>query len=555
MAEIPEDPQLVALLDDYLQRLQRGERPDREALLAAHPQLRSALECFDALEDMAPTSQAGAPGDATLDFPDGQGDTTLDFPDAPDDLPRDFGSYELLAEIGRGGMGVVYRARQKGLERMVAVKMILASFLASSEHVRRFQVEARAAAGLRHPHIVQIHEVGQVHGQHFFAMEYIEGGNLAQRIARGPVDPHTAVRLMAQVARAVAHLHQHGVVHRDLKPSNILLDEAETPYVTDFGLAKVFAPGSEMTATGVIAGTPSYMAPEQASGRSGEVGPAIDIYSLGAILYELLTGQPVFRRETPLDTLLAVMGGEPTLPRELNPHIPRPLQTICMKCLARSPGDRYASAAALADDLDRFLKGEAIQAQPPSFTQRLWIWTRREPALASRLAALGVFYLVETINYRLGIVRDAVFHRDVSLLIAVWATSSILLQQALKIQRWSIPTRFVWGTLDAAVLLAMLLVGNGLTSSLMVGYPLLIAGSGLWFRVRFVWFMTALALVSYGVLLIDFYVWRHAELQTRMAVTCDRHVIFLVAMTVLAGTVAYLVQRVRALSSYYGEKL
>jgi serine/threonine-protein kinase len=386
-------------------------------------------------------------------------------------------------------------------------------------------------------------------------MEYIEGGNLAQRIARGPVDPHTAVRLMAQVARAVAHLHQHGIVHRDLKPSNILLDEAETPYVTDFGLAKVFAPGSEMTATGVIAGTPSYMAPEQASGHGAEVGPASDIYSLGAILYELLTGRPVFREESPLDTLLAVMAGEPTPPRELNPRIPRSVQIICMKCLARAPGDRYASAAALADDLDRFLKGEAIQARPPSLTQRLWIWTRRQPALASRLAALGVFYLVEVINHRLGIVRDAVFHRDVSLLIAVWAVSSILLQQAMNIQRWSIPARFVWGTLDAAVLLAMLLVGNGLTSCMMVGYPLLIAGSGLWFRVRFVWFMTALAMLSYGVLLVDFYVRRYAVLRTQMAVTYDRHVIFIVALIVLAGTVAYLVQRVRALSSYYGEKL
>jgi serine/threonine-protein kinase len=544
MADIPEDPQLVARLDDYLERLQRGEHPDREALLASYPQLRSALDCFDALEGMAPQATGGAAGDATREFSD-----------VPDHLPRDFGSYELLAEIGRGGMGVVYRARQKGLERMVAVKMILAGFLASPEHVRRFQVEARAAAGLRHPHIVQIHEVGQVHGQHFFAMEYIAGLSLAQRIAQGPIDPQTAAWLIAQVSRAVAHLHEHGIVHRDLKPSNILLDEDQTPYVTDFGLAKVFQPGSEMTTTGVIAGTPSYMAPEQAAGRGAEVGPASDIYSLGAILYELLTGRPVYREESPLDTLLAVMTGEPIPPRELNPKIPRPIQIICMKCLARAPGDRYASAGALADDLERFLKGEAIRARPPSLVERLWIWTRREPALATRLAALGVFYLVETINYRMGIVRDAVFHRDVSLLIAVWAVSSILLQQSLKIQRWSLPARFVWGTLDAAVLLAMLLVGNGLTSSLMVGYPLLIAASGLWFRVRFVWFMTALAMASYGVLLVDFYVWRHAELQRYMAVTCDRHVVFLVAMVVLAGAVSYLVQRVRALSSYYGERL
>ena len=203
-------------------------------------------------------------------------------------LPRDFGPYELIREIGRGGMGVVYEARQKGLDRSVAVKMILASHLASPELVRRFQAEAKAAARLRHSNIVHIHEVGQLHGQDFFAMEYIDGQSLAERIAQGPVDVPTAVRLVATVARAVEHLHQQGIVHRDLKPSNILLDSDGQPYVTDFGLAKVFVAGSDMTATGVIAGTPSYMAPEQASGRRAEIGPATDVYSLGAILYELL---------------------------------------------------------------------------------------------------------------------------------------------------------------------------------------------------------------------------------------------------------------------------
>ena len=197
-------------------------------------------------------------------------------------------------------MGVVYKARQKDLDRIVAIKMILASHLASAEHVRRFQTEAQAAARLRHSNIVHIHEVGQCHGQHYFTMEYIEGESLAERIARRPDRRRTtAARLVSAVARAVDHLHQQGIVHRDLKPSNILLDGDGQPYVTDFGLAKVFVPGSEMTATGVIAGTPSYMAPEQASGRSAEVGPAADVYSLGAILYELLTGPAAVPRGEP----------------------------------------------------------------------------------------------------------------------------------------------------------------------------------------------------------------------------------------------------------------
>ena len=273
----------------------------------------------------------------------GSADTDLDSPAIENqDLPRDFGPYELLEEIGRGGMGVVYKARQKALDRIVAVKMILATHLASPEHIRRFQVEAWAAARLRHANITQIHDVGQHHGQHYFTMEYIEGESLAQRIARQRLSFDAIVRLLSIVARAVDHLHAQGVVHRDLKPSNILLDRDDQPYVTDFGLAKVFVPGSEATATGVIAGTPSYMAPEQASGHSSEVGPATDIYSLGAILYELLTGEPPFRQENPLDTLLDILGREPRYPRQLNPRVPHGLELICLKCLAKSPADRYA---------------------------------------------------------------------------------------------------------------------------------------------------------------------------------------------------------------------
>ncbi len=475
-------------------------------------------------------------------------------PETPGDgVPRDFGAYELLEEIGRGGMGVVYRARQKGLDRVVAVKMILATFLASPEHVRRFQIEAKAAAALRHPNIVPIHDVGQFHGQHYFVMEYVEGQSLAERIARGPLEPGAAARLLEQVARAVGHLHRHGIVHRDLKPSNILLDAEGLPYVTDFGLAKVFLPGSELTATGVIAGTPSYMSPEQAAGHAGQIGPKSDVYSLGAVLYELLTGQPPFREENPLDTLVCVLDMEPTLPRRFNPRIPRALEVICLKCLAKSPEDRYQTASDLADDLEHFLKGEEIVARPPSFLQRLWSWTRREPALASRLAALGTFYAVTVANYAVG--RVALdFCEKITVLVLIWAVSSIVCQQLLKTSRWSFSARFLWGTLDSAILLGVLLVADGVVSPLIVGYPLLIVGSGLWFRVRFVWYMTALSLISYGVLVADFY-YRRPELGQTFEVHFDRHAIFAIALVVIAGAVAYLVERVRALSSYYGQKL
>ncbi len=537
MNEPSDDAGEAELLNRYLGELQAGGRPDRGALLRDHPELASALRCLEVLEDMAPLPVGE----------DGSGEEIAVAQALQGELPRDFGAYELLGEIGRGGMGVVYKARQKDLDRPVALKMILASHLASPEHIRRFQSEARAAARLRHSHIVPIHEVGQLAGQHYFTMEYIEGESLAERIARGPVHVQTAVRLLSAVARAVEHLHQQGIVHRDLKPSNILLDGEGEPYVTDFGLAKIFVPGAEMTATGVIAGTPSYMAPEQASGHGVEVGPAADVYSLGAILYELLTGQPPFHQDNPLDTLWDALGREPELPRRLNPHVPRGLELICLKCLAKSPTGRYASAAALAEDLERFARREPLAVRPPHLGQRLLAWTRRQPALASRLAALGVFYVVELVNYYLvPSQHDRQFHVRISLLMAAWAGLSIICQQFLDSRRWSIPARFVWGTLDSAVLLAVLLLAaSGAASPLVVGYPLLIAASGLWFRVRFVWFITALSLLSYGVVVVDFYVWR-PWLHDHFPANVNRHVVFAISLVVLGSVIAYLVQRVRA---------
>ncbi|HUT10873.1 MAG TPA: serine/threonine-protein kinase [Thermoguttaceae bacterium] len=539
-----ENQDALNLLDDYLVRLQAGQSPDRAALLEKCPELASALDCLDALEALAPPP----PPDDT-----GGDHDTLDVEPALGDLPRPFGQYELLSEIGRGGMGVVYKARQKALDRTVAIKMILASHLASPEHVRRFHVEAKAAARMQHSNIVHIHEVGQLHGHYYFAMEYVEGNSLAQRIAQSQLDVDMAVRLVAAIARAVDHLHQHNIIHRDLKPSNILLDAEEHPYLTDFGLAKVFEPGSETTATGVIAGTPSYMAPEQAAGQSGKVGPAADIYSLGAILYELLTGRPPFREENPLDTLMQVISREPNLPRQWNPKIPRGLELICLKCLAKSPGDRYASAAAVADDLERFARGEALEVRPPNLGQRLWSWTRRQPALALRLGALVLLYIVATTNSLLGLV-DWRFYGEITILLAVWAGISLICQQFLDSRRWSIPARFVWGTLDSILLLAVLLfLADGAASPLVVGYPLLIAGSGLWFRVRFVSLMTGLSLVSYGIVVADFYL-RRIELHERFDTNPDRHIVFCVALIVLGGTVAYLVHRVRTLSSFYGRQ-
>ncbi len=298
--------------------------------------------------------------------------TQLDRHIPPTEMPPPdrFGDYELIAEVARGGMGVVYRARQVTLGRVVALKMILAGRLANADDVARFRAEAEAAARLQHPNIVAIFDVGEVEGQQFFTMEFIEGVSLARKLAGGPLPGRLAATYLRKIAQAVHHAHRQGVLHRDLKPSNILLDLADEPHVTDFGLAKRLGGDSGQTRTGTVLGTPSYMSPEQAQGRR-DIGPASDIYSLGAILYELLTGRPPFQADTPLDTAMQVIHNEAAPPRLLNPQIDHDLETICLKCLQKDPAQRYESAEALAADLQRYLDGDTISARSFNVLDRI----------------------------------------------------------------------------------------------------------------------------------------------------------------------------------------
>jgi tetratricopeptide (TPR) repeat protein len=341
---------------------------------------------------------------------DSEGKTVPAAPPTRERLPEIPG-HEILGILGRGGMGVVYRTWQKGLNRIVALKMVAGGARFSRSALRRFHTEAEAIARLQHPGIVQIHEIGWYEGTPYFTMEYVEGGTLAEYLTSRPGPPHTSALLLQQLAEAVHHAHQRGILHRDLKPANILLqrgqgagekspagttDRAESPprsappplvpKITDFGLAKQLGDDGGQTRDGAVLGTPYYMAPEQAQGRISELGPGTDVYALGAILYECLTGVPPFRGETVAETLTQVVHTEPLAPVRLVAGVPRDLQTICLHCLEKEPRRRYRTARDLADDLGHYLRGEPIRARPASAWEQAWKWGRRKPALAGLLA-------------------------------------------------------------------------------------------------------------------------------------------------------------------------
>ena len=366
-------------ISEYLRCESAGRPMARDVWLNRHSELEAELQEF--LEDHAALGLAFAPLRPTQARV------------APP--PKKIGDYELLEVIGRGGMGVVYKARQTSLRRTVALKMVLHGRLSSKESIRRFQNEAESAAKLRHPNIVAIHDVGRHKGVPYFSMDYIEGRNLSEIVRRRPLAPHRAAVYARAIAEAIHYAHAQGVLHRDLKPSNILIDANDAVHVTDFGLAKQLDGEHTMTETGQILGTAGYMPPEQAEAMRENIGPASDVYSIGAVLYELLTGRPPFQSDTVWETLRHVREQDPVSPRKLNPDVPRDLETVCLKCLRKSPGNRYPSAADLAADLDRFLVSQPVEAKPTSQALRMLRWGRRHfaPIVATASLLLLVMFL------------------------------------------------------------------------------------------------------------------------------------------------------------------
>ena len=362
-----------SLLDAYLTAIQRGDVNEQQRLLNLEPGLVSwadDLQKIDAFatilsEPFAIRTQA---------------------PEADESIR--FGKYELRGELGRGGKGVVFRAYHPELDRTVALKMLTGSAFSSPDQRRRFAQEARLASRIRHPHIVSIHDVGDFSGQPYFTMDIVTGTSIASCLRKGPISTEQAVHWMIMIAKAVDHLHANGIIHRDLKPSNVLLDECDEPCLVDFGLARALDEFHDPTMTGTILGTPSYMSPEQAAGRIREVTTRSDVYSLGAILYEMLCGRPPFKADSAFDTVLQVMEREPLPLRHWNRTVPKKLDQICLKCLEKSPEKRYPSAMELAQELERWIRGESSPYESLSPITRFSRTFRRHPDAAYRLLAL-----------------------------------------------------------------------------------------------------------------------------------------------------------------------
>lgn len=520
--------ELLDWLEEYEDALAHGRTASFPAdLLARFERLPRWVECLNHLQSLAISDAPPPPGPEEAE--------QAMSPSSWSQLPRQFGGYELIEELGRGGMGVVYRARHRKLDSFFALKLIRTSEFASGDEVRRFFQEAQTAARLSHPNIVGVHDAGEQEGLPFLVMRYISGETLAQRIRRERPTCTAAAEMLVPIARAVHYLHSQGIVHRDLKPANILLDTAGVPHVTDFGLAKVFSENHEHTATGTVIGTPAYMAPEQAWGKTNLAAPACDVYSLGAILYELLTGQTPFPDANPLDQILRLRDSEPRPPHAVNPEVPGELEQICLRCLEKQPEMRYRTADELADDLQRYLSDEPLQVRPIGLWRRLRRWMRREPALATHLAGLLIMALIVQIRHWLpGPVPDS--YGPVMTVLGVWGVLAAVMQKLLL--RGRLEIRLVWVAVDAVLFTAALCFAQPPVESLILGYPLLIAASGLWYQPAVVLLMTLAAAGSYLVL----FALRGAE-------ATPIHYPFIVTgmLTVVGGIVFALVRRIRQL--------
>jgi eukaryotic-like serine/threonine-protein kinase len=468
------------LLDRYLAAIQAGDSVLEQRLRADHPLLAAWTACLRGLDDLGSSFGMALP------------------PPAEESLTgRRFGPFVIGPELGRGGMGVVYRARHADLGRDVALKLLAAGVYATPEQRRRFLAEARLAGRIRHPRIVAIHDAGERDGQLYFAMDLVAGTDLATRLRAGPLPARQAAEILAAVAGAVQHLHANGILHRDLKPSNVLLDAGGSPQLADFGLARDDrADGG--TATGTVLGTPEYMPPEQAAGRS--VDNRADVYGLGAVLYALVTGRPPFSGETRLLALMNVLEREPVPPRRLRTNVPLPLERICLRCLEKDPARRYPTAAAVAADLEAWLRGDRVAPPRGGPLHRLGRVIRRYPAAGFRVS--GILGTLCVVAIRCLVAPETIdFYRPIGAGLVLWATCTafwewIGLRRAAA--RW---TGHAFVLTDAMFVTALLVIARAADGPLVAVHPVLVAASGLWLDRRLVRVAAAASLIGYAALL------------------------------------------------------
>jgi eukaryotic-like serine/threonine-protein kinase len=554
-----------AILSTYFESLETGHPLDRREFLATHPHLAANLSRFFVGYDavhlwfLSLTNERRLYDDAST--------VTDRLQRASRALPKTLwiGRYQLSDVIGGGGQGVVYRAVQRGaVERTVAVKTLRAEGLAAERDVATFLIEMQLMTELDHPGLVSILDSGIEDGRPFLVMPLMVGGSLSRILSEGGLpDPKTAAAWLSEIARAVEYLNDRNMIHRDLKPSNILFDAQGLPRVADFGLVRLVeqAGGTPQASSVVVEGTASYMAPEQASGRIKSIGRWTDVYGMGAILYEVLTGRPPFRSDSFMKTLARVMEAEPESPRHLRPEIPLELEAICLKCLEKDPSDRYESAGKLAGELDRFRHDlPLVFTHPPGLIRRIGRWARNEPGLATRLfvvfacvAVIGVNWLSAAagkyqprkMGWSIGPLSggpDSLRWINLALLLT-WGLAAVGFQAALRRGRPMESVIRAWLGTDVALATVLLIIDGQPLSPLTAVYPVLIAASGLWSKVRVVAFTTALAMIGYVVLIAESWA-KGRPIGYRYA-----HIDFIAALALMALITAHQVRRVRALGS------
>jgi eukaryotic-like serine/threonine-protein kinase len=563
--------ELERIMARYLEDLEMGRPVDEAALRQRHAHLEPDLSDFLQTHQRFMVAAQSAREEIQSAHSDPL-ETTYPFSPSSfstQSIPRQLGPYEIIEEIDRGGMGIVYKARHKSLDRIVALKLIRSGELASDEEVQRFHTEAAAAAALQHPGIVPIFEVGMLQGHYYYTMAYIEGKPLSAVLKDGAIDRTSALKILTKLCQAVEHAHQHGIYHRDLKPANVLLDSHDQPIVIDFGLAKVASRNSELTVTGQVLGTPAYMAPERAQGRASP-GPAEDIYSLGAIAYFMLSGQPPYSGPTPFDVLLQVLDSEPPRPSQIAANLDKHADYLCLKALRKSPAERYLRCSEMAEDAQRLLQGEPIDNQRRTISEKLEGWWNREPILVAHLFGIGATASIIALAYSiLGGQQHSFIYRMT--LFAIWLLASFVLQYWVRFAQHREFARLTWLTVDVVLYTWLISFAEPPRSLLLIGYPMMIVASSLYYRKRFVIFTTISCILGFMSLVLIFphKTYEGFDIDTRyqtaaiaeayqgLDIDFFRHeysAIFLTGLVVISLSLLSVIRRVRRLSLFDGDE-